>query len=154
PEKGRGYVDKDTATALLGLEGVRVVEVDTEPDGNVTVYVLTAVTVVCPDCATPPSWSKEWVSCRLRDVPYGRRRIRVVWCKRRWRCTEPRCARHSFTESMADLPPRARVTPRLREGCADAVGESGRTVTEAASSHGVAWHTAHDAFTEAVDAQL
>jgi hypothetical protein len=39
-------MNEDTAaTALLGLEGVNVVEVDTEPDHGVTVYVQTAVVV-------------------------------------------------------------------------------------------------------------
>ena len=143
-----------TATALLGLEGVNVVEVDTEPDGGVTVYVQTAVTVACPDCATPASRVKECLAGRVRDMPHGGRRTRVVWCKRRWLCTNDGCPRGSFTESMADLPARARVTPRLRAGCADAVAGSGRSVAEAAASHQVSWHTAHDAFTAVVDPLL
>ncbi|MFV2108377.1 transposase family protein, partial [Micromonospora sp. LOL_015] len=71
---------------LFGLTGVRVVEVDTEPDDSVTVYVQTAVTVVCPGCATPAARIKERVTGRIRDVPYGSRRIRVVWWKQRWSC--------------------------------------------------------------------
>lgn len=153
--EGRGYVVQDTvADALFGLTGVRVVEVDTEPDDSVTVYVQTAVTVQCPDCAAPASRAKEYVTGRLRDVPHGGRRIRLVWWKRRWSCLNETCPRGSFTESVTDLPARARVTPRLRQLCAQSVTDSGRTVAEVAASHGVSWHTAHDAFTDAVTSVL
>jgi transposase len=149
--EGRGYVIQDTAaTALFGLAGVEVVDVDTEPDGSVTVYVQTAVTVVCPDCAVPASRVKEHVTGRVRDVPHAGRRMRVVWWKRRWSCVNDACARGSFTESLRDLPARSRVTPRLRQQCASAVMTSGRTVAEVAASHEVSWHTAHDAFTGTV----
>jgi len=143
-----------TATRLLGLEGVDVVDVDTEDDGSATVYVPTAVAVRCPDCAKTASLAKERLACRLRDVPYGVRRMRVVWFKRRWYCTNEACGRGSFTESLADLPARRRLTSRLRAGCAAAVAGCGRTVAEAADAHAVSWHTAHDAFTEAVDPGL
>jgi transposase len=136
------------------LEGVDVVDVDTEDDGSATVYVQTAVAVGCPDCARTASLAKERLACRLRDVPYGARRMRVVWFKRRWYCTNEACARGSFTESLADLPARRRLTSRLRGGCAAAVAGCGRTVAEAADAHAVSWHTAHDAFTEAVDPGL
>jgi transposase len=143
-------VQDTVADALFGLTGVRVVEVDTEPDDSVTVYVQTAVTVACPGCASPAAQVKERVTGRLRDVPYGGRRVRVVWWKRRWSCLNEACPRGSFTESVADLPARSRVTPRLRQLCARSVTDSGRTVAEVAASHGVSWHTAHDAFTDAV----
>src|SRR6266536_3136712 len=142
------------ATRLLGLEGVDVDDVDTEDDGSATVYVQTAVAVRCPDCAKTASLAKERLACRLRDVPYGVRRMRVVWFKRRWYCTNEACGRGSFTESLADLPARRRLTSRLRAGCAAAVAGCGRTVAEAADAHAVSWHTAHDAFTEAVDPGL
>src|SRR5467141_4049501 len=107
-----------------------------------------------PDCATPASLAKERLACRLRDVPYGMRRMRVVWFKRRWYCTNGACGRGSFTEALADLPARRRSTARLRAGCAAAIAGSGRTVAEAADAHAVSWHTAHDAFAEVVDPAL
>ncbi len=146
---------EDTAaTTLFGLEGVDVVEVDTEDDGSATVYVQTAVAVACPDCATPASLAKERLAGQLRDVPHGARRMRVVWFKRRWYCTNEACPRGSFTEAVADLPARRRLTARLRAQSATAIAGSGRTVAEVAQAHAVSWHTAHDAFTEAVDAGL
>ncbi len=146
---------EDTAaTTLLGLEGVDVVDVDTEDDGSATVYVQTAVAVACPACATPAWLAKERLACRLRDVPHGTRRMQVVWFKRRWYCTNEACRRGSFTESLADLPARRRSTSRLRAGCAAAVAGSGRTVAEVADAHAVSWHTVHDAFTAAVDPGL
>jgi hypothetical protein len=75
-----GYMGEDTlATTLFGLDGVDVVEVDTEPDHSTTVYVQTAGVVRCPDCATVASVGKQRVTCRPRDLPYGGRRVRVVW---------------------------------------------------------------------------
>jgi transposase len=152
--KGHGYVSEDTVTTLFGLQGVRVVEVDAERDGSTTVYVQTAVEVVCPDCATPAVRAKERLACRMRDVPHAGRRVQVVWFKRRWYCLDDNCARTSFTESIAGLPARQRLTTRLREQCATAVAASGRTVAEVADTHAVSWHTAHDAFVETVDPVL
>jgi transposase len=142
------------ATTLFGIDGVEVVEVDAEDDGSATVYVRTAVPVACPDCGTRAPRVKQWVSCRPRDVPYGRRRVRVVWIKRRWYCCNQGCRRASFTESLEDLPPRRRLTTRLRGGCAAAVAEHGRTVAEVADTHAVSWDSAHAALVEVVDSQL
>jgi transposase len=150
-----GYVGGDTlATTLFGLDGVDVVEVDTEPDHSTTVYVQTAGVVRCPDCAAVASQAKQRVTCRPRDLPYGGRRVRVVWCKRRWYCRNEACGRGSFTESIEQVPSRRRLTGRLREGCAEAVAASGRTVAEVAEAHAVSWHTTHDAFVDVVDPLL
>jgi transposase len=148
-------VSEDTAaTKLFGIGGVDVVDVDGEADGGVTVYVRTAVPVACPDCGVVGSRVKQWVTCRPRDVPYGGRRVAVVWLKRRWYCRNRACGRGSFTESLPELPRRGRLTSRLRAGAATAIAGQGRTVAEAARAHGVSWHTAHEAFAGAVDPGL
>jgi transposase len=149
-------VFEDTATALFGLTGVRVVEVDPERDGSVTVYVQTAdrQAARCPDCRALAVRPKEWVSSRSRDLSRGGRAVRAVWGKRRWYCPTASCRRVTFTESLPGLPSGKRLTGRLREGLADAVAGQGRTVDEVADTHAVSWHTTHEAFTAAVDSGL
>lgn len=75
-----------------------------------------------------------------------------MWHKRRWRCHEPACSRKSFTEAIAEIPPRARTTGRLRRAIAAAVGDACRSVAEVADSFGVSWPTAHKAVVAAAEA--
>jgi transposase len=149
-------VHEDTATVLFGLGGVQVLDVDVEDDGSTTVYVQTADAGAarCPGCQTPACRPKQWVVCRPRDLSWAGRTVRVMWVKRRWYCTHDACARGSFTESLPDLPPRRRLTMRLRESLAAAVANSGRSVAEVADTHEVSWDTTHRAFVEAVDPGL
>jgi transposase len=149
-------VYEDTATVLFGMPGVRVVEAETERDGVTTVYLKTAdlSRVACPDCGSLPERQKQNVFTRVRDVPFGDRRIRVVWDKRRWVCPSTSCERVTFTESLPGLLPRKRLTTRLRQALVVGVADGGRTVAEVAETHGVSWHTAHTAFVDAVDPGL
>src|SRR5512142_892825 len=128
------------ATTLLGLPGVRVVEVDVEADGSLTVYVVTSGSdIVCPECGSRPGWVKDRVETTARDVAFGDRKLTVVWAKRRWSCPAPTCARRTFTERGPAVAPRRRITARLRQSMAVAVAESGRDVTEVAAAHGVSY---------------
>jgi hypothetical protein len=81
-----------------------------------------------------------------RDIPYGENRIIVRWNKTRWRCREDYCERGSFTESIEQVPARARTTGRLRTQIGAAIGDAARSVAEVATVHGVSWPTAHCAF--------
>ena len=54
-----------------------------------------------------------------RDIGCRQDRIVVRWNKTRWRCREDYCGRSSFTEAIAQVPPRARTTRRLRTQRAD-----------------------------------
>ncbi|HET7327165.1 MAG TPA: ISL3 family transposase [Nocardioidaceae bacterium] len=99
---------------------------------------------------TRRSTGLDYSSTTPRDIPYGIGKIAVVWHKRRWRCRESLCPRQSFTESIAQVPPRARTTRRLRE----AVGDANRAVAEVAAAFGVSWPTAHTAFCEVADREL
>ena len=64
------------------------------------------------------------------DLSYGEGRLRLRWCKSRWRCVEPLCGRGSFTESTAEIGPRMRTTGRPRRSIAAAVGDAARSVDE------------------------
>src|SRR5690606_17382951 len=57
----------------------------------------------------------------------------------RWYCDEASCPRRTFTESVAQVPPRARITRRLREAAGAAVGDGGRTIVQSARDHGLSW---------------
>ena len=143
------------ATTLLGLPGLRVVEVDVEADGGLTVYVVTSDhDARCPECGSRPGWVKDRVESTARDVAFGDRRLAVVWTKRRWSCPAADCGRRTFTEHLPALGHRRRITTRLRQSLAAAIADQGRDVAEAAAAHGVSWHTAHTAFAEQVDPVL
>jgi transposase len=141
-------VDDDT-TLLLGLDGVVVERVELDPDGCRVVHLATAedTPVVCPSCRSPSASPKGWVRTRPRDLPWPTP-ARLQWRKRRWRCRRPDCPRASFTESIPQLPPRARLTTRLRAAAGDAVAVDGRTITQAARDLRLSWPTVAAAFTE------
>ena len=93
------------------------------------------------------------VRTRPRDLPWPTP-ARLQWRKRRWRCRQPDCPRASFAESIPQLPPRARLTARLRAAAGDAVAVDGRTITQAARELRLSWPTVAAAFTERATALL
>ena len=143
-------------TLLFGLPGVRVRHVENHESGTRIVHVETAEESVagCPSCGVLSTALKENVTTTPRDIPYGEAKLTIVWHKRRWRCAEPACPRGSFTESVAEVPPKRRTTGRLRRAIASAVGDGCRSVAESAVSFDVSWPTAHAAVSEAADAAL
>jgi transposase len=115
------------ATALLGLPGLMVTAVTQTGDGWTVVDVLTAperagAARCCPDCGARAA-VKETVTTTPRDVYLGDRQILLRWRKRRWECQNQDCERKTFTESLPAVPPRARLTSRLRTRLGQAVGD-------------------------------
>ena len=135
----------DGTTLLFGLPGVRVERVERLADGTRVVHVATAepTAAACPSCRVFSTSVKARVTTSPRDIPYGQERIIVRWNKIRWRCREDYCERSSFTETVAQVPARARTTLRLRTQIGAAIGDAARSVAEVATSHGVSWPTAH-----------
>ena len=146
----------NATTLLLGLQGVTVDRVVLRPGGVREVHVSTAdpCAAGCPSCGEISTSPKQWVSTRPRDLPYGEAAIAVVWRKRRWRCRVPACPLGSFTESVLEVPARARVTGRVRRAIGAAVGDANRAVSEVAEAFGVSWPTAHAAVIDAAAAAL
>jgi transposase len=143
------------ASAFLGLDGVRVTAVEDDLDGGLRVYVAsTAARAACPGCGTLSAAVKEWVTARPKDVAFGARAVSLVWFKRRLYCTESPCRAGSFTESLPAVPPRCRVTARLREHVAGLVADEGRTVAQAARECGLSWPVAHEAFAAHTESPL
>jgi transposase len=144
------------ASRLFALDGAEVVEVDEEPGGGRTVWVVTADpgARVCPVCQTASEHVREQVVTSPADIGYGQGRVSVVWVKRRWECRVAACSRQTFTESLPAIPARCRVTRRLRDHAGWLVAEGGRTVTAAARECGLSWPVAHAAFAQRVDPVL
>jgi transposase len=136
-------------TRLLGLEGLAVVEVVAAGTQNPVVHLVTADerARACPRCGVFAVRVKEWVTTRPRDLPVGGRRCELRWRKRRWICDETLCPRGTFTEQVAQIPARARLTDRLRRSAGAAVGDSGRTIVQPARDHGMSWPVVVAAFT-------
>jgi hypothetical protein len=128
----------DGTTLLFGLPGVRVERVERGADGTRVVHAVTAseTAAACPSCGVFSTAVKGQVSTSPRDIPYGENRIIVRWNKTRWRCREDYCERGSFTESIEQVPARARTTGRLRTQIGAAIGDAARSVAEVATVHG------------------
>ena len=91
---------------------------------------------------------------RPRDVRRAGDVVDLRWVKLRRKCDNQRCPRKTFTEWVPALPPRCRITARLREQAGAEVTERGITPTEAARHAGVSWPVVHEAFAAAADPVL
>ncbi len=80
-----------------------------------------------------------------RDVPDGEDVVRLVWHKHGWRCKEQLCPRGSFTESIPQVPARARLTCRLRGEVGAAAADRFSCVLAAATHCRMSWPIAHAA---------
>ena len=150
-----GEVESD-GSRLLDLDGLAVERVDRDVFGGRVVHVRTTCesASACPTCGVFSTSVKGHATTRPRDVRYGTAPLRLVWHKRRWRCTERLCPRGSFTESLLAVPARKRLTTRLRAELGHAVAEQRRCVSEAAGHYDVGWATVHAAFVAHVKAPL
>lgn len=128
-------------TKLLGLEGVQVAGVDLDGDGVPWVMLLTDAESArhCPMCGFRSERPHSNVQTRPRDLAVAGRRTELTWRKKRWRCMEPSCPKATFTEAVPQIPPRSRLTGRLREELGRDVGDRGRTVVQAGREHHVSW---------------
>jgi transposase len=147
------------ATLLLGIPGLVVTAVTQDDDGRTVADVSTAPGAGeearrCPDCGEMAAGVKETVTTTPRDIYLGDRQVRLRWRKRRWTCGNGDCERQTFTESLPAVPPRARLTARLRTGLGQTVGEELMPAAAAARRYGVSDRTAAAAFTAYADAQL
>ena len=138
---------EEGATRLLGLEGLTVVQVVVDDAGGRIVHAVTAAEVPagCPECGVISTSRKGRVVTFPRDVPYGADLVRLVWHKHRWRCQERLCPRGSFTESIGQVPARARITARLRGEVGAAAADRFSCVLAAAVHYRVSWPIAHAA---------
>ena len=140
----------DTTSLLFGLDSFRVVDVVRVADRLVQVVIETVERQgICPDCGRSSTRVKDRSLVQIRDLPAADQHVALWWRKRRLICQEPSCARRSFTQETEEIPPRSRLTSRLRLRLAEAVARSNRAVSEVAGEYRVSWRTVHDAFVAA-----
>lgn len=134
-------VASSAASVLFNLPGYEVLEVTRDDDGVRTVVIATAVSEeACPDCGVLSWRVHQRTRQLLADVPFDGS-IEVAWIKKRWKCDEPLCGRRSFTEHTDQVPPRARLTQRLKDAVVDAVAGEVRAIDRVAGQFGVSWPT-------------
>jgi transposase len=143
-------------TRLLGLDGLMAERVELDAAGVPVVDLSTGCEQArcCPQCGEKAVRVKQWTTTRPRDLPVAGRAVRLRWRKRRWYCPSEACPRKSFTEQVAQVPARARLTTRLRQAAGAAVADGGRTIVQSARDHGVSWPVVADAFTAHADSVL
>jgi transposase len=149
-------VFQDTASALFGVEGLRVTDAQAGPGGALEVWAVTdwPSAAACPDCGALSDRPHETVLARPRDARRAGDPVDLRWVKRRWKCAQESCERKTFTERLPQVPPRCRVTARLREQAGREVAERGITPAEAARHAGLSWPAVHDAFAGRADPLL
>jgi transposase len=149
-------VFEDTASALFGVEGLQITDVQAGPGGALEVWAVTnyPAAAACPQCGTVSGRVHETVLARPRDVRRAGDEVDVRWVKYRRKCGNGECPRKTFNEWVPALPPRCRITARLREQAAHEVTERGIAPAEAARHAGVSWPVAHEAFAAAADPVL
>ena len=144
---------RDVTTLLYGLDGFRVVSVTGEsthdgvPDGQVRVVVVEGVEVeqACPDCAVLSGAVHSRRMRAVKDLPHGRRPLRLRWDQRRWACRERLCRRRTFAETSGQIGPGHRLTHRLREQLEHAVSASTRSAADVAREYQVSWWSVNTA---------
>ena len=141
---------------LFGVEGLQVTDAQAGPDGTLEVWAVTdyPAAAACPDCQVVSARRHDTVLDRPRDVRRAGDPVAVWWVKCRWKCEAPGCPRKTFTERVPQVPPRCRLTRRLREQAAAEIADRGITPAEAARHAEVSWPVAHAAFAAAADPVL
>ena len=134
-------------TILFGLPGVAVVRVERAADDGEVVRLVHLRTVAsgaagCPQCGVISTSVRQYRTTMPRDLSCGEERLAVRWHKRQYRCRERACPRKAFTESVPEIPPRARLTGRLCRQLARQVA-GGRSVSSVAAEYGISWPVAH-----------
>ncbi len=131
---------EDGTTLLFDLPGFRVVECyEDEHNQRHAVVMGAAEEHACPSCGVLVTKVFQLREMALKDLPFGQRRLRVRWRKRRYACLERACPRRTFTETSAEVPPRHRLTGRLRRKLESTASGSARALADVAAEYGVSW---------------
>ena len=136
--------DTRISNVLVGLPDVRILNaVDDGKHLTITIEKVTGAPA-CPRCAAS-AHLKDRRCLTLVDLPYRGRAARVIWRKRRWRCSAA-CAQPSWTEQDERIAfPRHSMLTRAGRWVTRQVGRGGRAVSDVAEELGCHWHTVNDA---------
>src|SRR5262249_27105505 len=116
-QKAAGIMFQDTASLLFGVAGLQVTDADEGADGTLEVWAVTdyPAAAACPDCSAISGRVHETALTRTQDVRRGDDAVDLHWVKVRRKCENQQCPRKTFTEWAPQVPPRCRITARLRE---------------------------------------
>ena len=135
------------AEALLGLDGFRVLEVTESVDELIIDIETDVVLAGCDRCGVRAE-SHGRMAVEIRDLACFGRPARLVWNKRRWRCSDPDCDARTWTEQSLDFDAHAVLTRRAGAEACRQVGEDARPVARVATELGVCWWTVMNAVIE------
>ncbi len=134
----------DGTTLLFDLPGFGVVECREDEHGLRQVVVMGVATEHgCPACGVLADRPYDVRDSAIKDLPFGQRPLTVIWRKRRYLCGESACARRVFTETSEQVPPRHRLTGRLRGKLEAAASVSARSCADVAREYGVSDWSVH-----------
>jgi transposase len=141
----------DATSLLFDLPGFWVVSCEEISTGLRRVVVMqVADEHACPRCGVLAGGKPyDLRSSRIKDLRFGQRPLEVVWRKRRYRCAERGCSQRVFTERSEQVPPRHRLTTRLRRRLEHAASASARALSDVAEEYGVSWWSVHHALVTA-----
>ncbi len=137
---------QDTASVMLGMEGVTVTEAERGTDGRQAVWARVTAPAACPGCGTVSRAVRQYVVTTPKDVRICAEDTDFFLVKRRMWCAEDACPVETFTGSVPQLPPRCAITRRLLEHAGDEVAERGIAPAEAARHNGISWPSVHGTF--------
>ena len=97
---------------LLGLQGVKITNIENE-ENNITIYLeLERKSHSCPCCGTATDTIHDYRLQKIKDIPSFGKNVVIKLRKRRYRC--PNCGKR-FYENNSFLPKYRRMTNRLVE---------------------------------------
>ena len=135
-----GYCER--CDLLVGLDGLRVTDVDRDDGGGLTVTVESEPTLMgCPTCGVLAHGHGR-VLVRLVDAPSAGRPVTVLWRKRRWVCPELACPRRSFVEQDGQVAvSRGLLTVRACRWAITQLRREHASVAGLARQLGTTWNT-------------
>ncbi len=145
-----GYCDR--CDLLVGLDGLRVVEVERDPGGRLTITVESVPEPMgCHSCGVVAHGHGR-VEVALVDAPAMGRPVRIVWRKRRWLCPDPGCPVGSFVEQDERISaPRAKLTRRACWWAIEQLRREHASVNGIRRQLGTGWRTVWESIKPLLD---
>jgi transposase len=134
-DDGIGHAEK-----MLGLDGVRILDVEERPGELVVTAETMRMRGYCPSCRKRAK-PHDRTEIQLRDLHCFGRPVRLVLRKRRWRCATKSCVKKTWTERIEGVAPRQLLTERAGAEATRQVGQLCRSVRSVAAEYGVGWDT-------------